>query len=86
MAVAVQAMRPAAEHHRIVAPSRVSRFDGMPPAERHLCRDLTEPAKERMRGAGCGGCEFSVSMRDGAAGGRGHFGIDVVAARAAGAA
>ncbi len=87
LAVAVPAMRPAAEHHWIVAPkSHVSRFDEMLPAERHFCMDLIEPAKERMRGAGCGGCEFSVSMRDGAAGGRGHFGIDVVAARAAGAA
>lgn len=87
LAVAVPAMRPAAEHHWIVAPkSHVSRFDEMLPAERHFCMDLIEPAKERMRGAGCGGCEFSVSMREGAAGGGGHFGIDVVAAPVAGAA
>lgn len=83
LAVAVPARRPAAVHHWIVAPkSHVSRFDEMLPAERHFCMDLIEPAKERMRGAGCGGLGFRVSMRDGASGGRGHFGIDVVAAAA----
>ena len=86
LAVAVPAARPAAECHWIVAPkSHVARFEDMLPAERHFCMDLIEPAKARMRGSGCGGREFSVSMRDAASGGRGHFAIDVVAG-AAGAA
>ena len=84
LAVAVPARLPAAEHHWIVAPkSHVSQFSELLPAERHFCMDLIEPAKARMREAGCAGGGFSVSMRDPALGGRGHFGIDIMPAPAA---
>lgn len=87
LAVAVPAARPAAGHRWIVAPKRhVSRFEEMIPAERHLCMDLIEPTKKRMRGAGCGMRGFSVSMRDTPPGWRGHFGIGVAPTAAPGAA
>lgn len=84
LAVAVPASRATYGDHWIVAPkSHVPRFEDMLPAERHFCMDLIEPAKVRMRQAGYMGRGFSVSMRDAAAGGRGHFGIDVVPAPSA---
>ena len=84
LAVAVPAEQAAGGDHWIVAPkSHVPRFEDMLPAERHFCMDLIEPAKVRMRQAGYAGRGFSVTMRDAARGGRGHFGIDVVQAPAA---
>ena len=83
LAVAVPASRKAYGDHWIVAPkSHVPSYEDMLPAERHFCMDLIAPAKVRMRQAGYMGRGFSVSMRDAATGGGGHFGIDVVPALA----